>query len=76
MAGNYITVNGERIVSPFTVKAIGNTSYLESAVAQKNYGYIDTQISEGKQVTLSREESVNIAGYNKSLDFEYVKEGK
>lgn len=76
LAGNYITVNGERIVSPFTIKAIGNTSYLESAVAQKNYGYIDTQISEGKQVTLSREESVNIAGYNKSLDFEYVKEGK
>lgn len=74
LTGNYITVNGERIVSPFTIKAIGNTSYLESAVAQKNYGYIDTQLSEGKQVTLSREESITIAAYNKNLDFEYVRE--
>ena len=76
LAGNYITVNGERIVSPFTVKAIGNTSYLESAVAQKNYGYIDTQTAEGKQVALSREASITIAAHNKSLEFEYVREGE
>jgi len=70
---NYITINGERIVAPYTIKAIGNTTYLESSVAQKNYGYIDTQIAEGKQVTLERTESVNIPAYNNSLEFEYVK---
>lgn len=70
---NYITINGERIVAPYTIKAIGNTTYLESSVAQKNYGYIDTQIAEGKQVTLERAESVNIPAYNNSLEFEYIK---
>ena len=70
---NYITINGERIVAPYTIKAIGNTTYLESSVAQKNYGYIDTQIAEGKQITLERAESVNIPAYNDNLEFEYVK---
>ena len=71
---NYITINGERIVAPYTIKAIGNTTYLESSVAQKNYGYIDTQVAEGKQITLERAESVNIPAYNNNLEFEYVKE--
>ena len=73
---NYITINGEYVVAPYTIKAIGNTSYLESAIAQKNYGYIDTQIAEGKQVTLERANNVIIPAYNKSLEFEYVKEEK
>ena len=72
---NYISVNRQKISAPFTIKAIGNTSYLESSVAQKNSGYIDTQISEGKQVSLERQTSLNIPAYNESLDFEYVKEG-
>lgn len=71
---NFITINGERIMAPYTIKAIGNTSYLESAVSQKKYGYIDTQITEGKQVSLERMEKVHIPAHNKSLDFEYVKE--
>ena len=70
---NYITINGEYVVAPYTIKAIGNTTYLESSVAQKNYGYIDTQIAEGKEVTLERSTSVNIPAYNKNLEFEYVK---
>ena len=69
----HITINGTRVVAPYTIKAIGNTTYLESSVAQKNYGYIDTQVAEGKQVTLERAESVTIPAHNKSLDFEYVK---
>lgn len=70
----HITINGTRAVAPYTIKAIGNTTYLESAVSQKNYGYIDTQIAEGKQVTLERSETINIPAYNKSLEFDYVKE--
>ena len=71
---NHITVNGTRIVAPFTIKAIGNPTYLESAVAQKKYGYIDTQIAGGKDVTLERQSTVSIAAYNRNLNFEYVKE--
>lgn len=68
-----ITINGTRVVAPYTIKAIGNIKYLESSVAQKNYGYIDTQIAEGKQVTLENSLSVRIPAYSKNLEFEYVK---
>ena len=71
---NRITVNGTRInAPPYIIKAIGNTTYLESAVSQKKYGYIDVKISEGKNVTLERQESITIPRYNKNLNFEYVK---
>ena len=46
---SYLSIDGNRIVAPFTVKAIGNTTYLESAIAQKKYGYVDKKIKEGKQ---------------------------
>lgn len=70
----YITVNGNRIGEPFVIKAIGNTSHLESGVAQKRYGYIDVKIAAGLQATLEKSNLITIYAYNKSLDFEYVKE--
>lgn len=70
---NYITVKGQRITAPYTIKAIGNTMYLESAISQKNYGYIDTKISEGKQVTVERQANITIASHERKLEFEYVK---
>lgn len=70
---NYITVKGQRITAPYTIKAIGNTMYLESAISQKNYGYIDTKISEGKQVTVERQSNITIASHERKLEFEYVK---
>lgn len=72
--GNFITVNGNRIVEPYVVKAIGNTTHLESSVSQKKYGYIDTKVSSGKNVTLEKSTEITIYPYDKELDFEYVKE--
>ncbi len=69
----YISVNGERIVSPFIVKAIGNSKYLESGLSQKQYGYIDTKIAEGKDVILQPQENITINKYNGNLNFEYKK---
>lgn len=73
---NFITLKTKIIMSPYTIKAIGNTTYLESAISQKNYGYIDTKITEGKQVTLQRLENITIPAHSKSLEFEYVKGGE
>ncbi len=36
----FVIVNGKRVVAPFTVKAIGDKKYLESAISIKG-GYID-----------------------------------
>lgn len=68
----FITIKGKKIVSPYVVKAIGNTTYLESGLSQKQYGYIDTKLSEGKSVVLEREEKIQIPAYNGNLNFEYV----
>lgn len=71
---NDVSINGNKTGEPFVVKAIGNISHLESGVAQKKYGYIDTKVSEGKNVVLDKSDNITIEAYNRSLDFEYVKE--
>ena len=74
IADTYISVNGERIVSPYAVKAIGNSTYLESGLSKKQYGYIDTKLTEGKDVTLTRQDKITINAYTGNLKFEYAKE--
>lgn len=74
IADTYISVNGERIVSPYTVKAIGNATYLESGLSKKQYGYIDTKLTEGKDITLSRQDKITINAYTGNLNLEYAKE--
>ena len=76
LADTFVSVNGERLVSPYTVKAIGNSTYLESGLSKKQYGYIDTKTAEGKDVKLERQDNIVINAYNQNLGFEYVKEVK
>lgn len=68
----YISVNGERTVSPYEVKAIGNPTYLESGLSKKQYGFIDTKLEEGKDITLKREKNITIDKYNGDLNMEYA----
>lgn len=46
----FVIVNGKRVVAPFTVKAIGDKKYLESAISIKG-GYIDE--IKAKEVAIS-----------------------
>lgn len=69
----FIRINGEEmIVSPYEVKAIGNPTYLESGLSKKQYGYIDTKLEEGKDVTLQRKDNIKINKYTGNLNFEYI----
>lgn len=68
----YISVNGVGIVSPYEVKAIGDPTYLESGLSKKQYGYIDTKLEEGKDVTLKRQDNILINKYNGDLNMEYA----
>ncbi len=66
----FIRMNGKQgLVSPYVVKAIGNPTYLESGLSKKNYGYIDVQKSEGKTVTLTREDNITIKKYEGNINF-------
>lgn len=46
----FVIVNGKRVVAPFTVKAIGDKKYLESAISIKG-GYVDE--IKAKEVAIS-----------------------
>lgn len=74
ISSTYISVNGERIVSPYEVKAIGNPTYLESGLSKKQYGYIDSKLEEGKDINLVRQDNILINKYNGDLNMEYAKE--
>lgn len=76
ITSTYISVNGERIVSPYVVKAIGDITYLESGLSQKQYGYIDTMKNEGKDITLEKSNKILINAYNGNLTFKYAKEAE
>lgn len=65
---SFIVINGNRISSPYTVKAIGNQTYLESGLTAKEYGYMDNIIKgNGKTATLERKDSITIPKFNGKL---------
>lgn len=71
----FISINGERSeVSPYVVKAIGDITYLESAISQKQYGFIDKTINSGKSVILEKGDNIYIEAYSKTFEFKYAKE--
>lgn len=74
---NYILVNEDRIVSPYVVKAIGNQTYLSSALSLKNSGFIDTYQKNGKTVEMVQEKNIVINAYHSrknQFQFRYAKE--
>lgn len=71
----FIGINvSKREVSPYVVKAIGDITYLESGLSQKQYGYIDTKVNGGKNVTLEKSDNIYIEAYSETLEFKYAKE--
>lgn len=68
---NFILINGERVTSPFTIKAIGDTTHLKSALSIKG-GYIDIY---GKSFNLTLETgNVTINKFEGKMTLNYVKE--
>lgn len=75
--GGTILVNTERVSSPYIVKAIGDKTYLSSALSLKNSGFIDTTNKVGKSAKMKAENKIEINAYNsdkKQLSFKYAKE--
>ena len=71
---SFIVVNGNRISSPYVVKAIGDQTYLESGLTAKEYGYMDNIIKgNGKNATLERVDSLVIPKFTGDLKMEHAK---
>lgn len=59
----YIYINGgERITSPYTIKAIGNKKYLEGALTLKG-GIVATENDKGKIISVESRNNVQIPKY-------------
>lgn len=69
---NLILVNKERISSPYTVKAIGDLTYLQSALSIKK-GYLDKYQSQGYTISMVANNEVLISKYNGHITLDYVK---
>ena len=70
---SFIVVNGNRISSPYVVKAIGNQTYLESGLTAKEYGYMDNIIKgNGKTATLERNDNIEIPKFTGDLEMNHT----
>lgn len=73
--GPTIQVNSVKVASPFYIKAIGNSKYLESALNIKN-GIVDSLKSYGIEVDVQTANSVTIDKYDLALKLKYASEVK
>lgn len=78
IGNKYTLVNSQVISAPYIIKAIGNKSYLESALSIKN-GYADQMKAAGKNINITSKKDIKIPGYqvktdNDKMSLKYIKE--
>lgn len=66
-----IKINSKNISSPFVIKAIGDKTYLKSALTIKN-GYYDVKIKNGYEIKIVEENNIKINKYSKSVNLKYI----
>ena len=64
-------VNGQRIIAPYVIKAIGDQTYLESTLVGKG-GSIDELKKQGYDITVEKSNKIKILKYNKEIDSKYM----
>ena len=60
-------VNGQRIIAPYVIKAIGDQTYLESTLVGKG-GSIDELKKQGYDITVEKSNKIKILKYNKEIN--------
>ena len=66
----FILVNKKRVTSPYTIKAIGDPKYLESALTTKTIGFV----TRHDNAILQRENNITINKYNGNIKIKYSNE--
>ncbi len=70
--GEFIVINNKRITSPYTIKAIGDLTYLQSALSIKN-GFLDEYQTNGYTISMKTDNDVVIDKYEGKMTLDYVK---
>ena len=67
----FVRINGQRILAPYVIKAIGNQSYLESALIG-NGGYVDQLRTIGHDISIEKKDKITILKYNDEITTKYI----
>lgn len=67
----FVKINGQRILAPYVIKAIGNQTYLESALLG-NGGYVDELKKIGQNVSIEKVNKLKINQYNDEIKIKYM----
>lgn len=73
--GNVIKINGQRISSPFIIKAIGSPGLLYGSLNMAG-GYLYWMKEEGVNVDIKQSENLTVEKYNGVITYKYVKNKK
>ena len=68
---SFIKINGQRILSPYVIRAIGNQTYLESGLSG-NGGYVDRLQKEGQDINIEKSKKVQILKYENEINTKYM----
>lgn len=68
---SFVRINGQRVLAPYVIKAIGNSTYLESELVG-NGGYVDELKKLGHDVSIEKKDKVTILKYNDELTTKYI----
>ena len=71
ISSTFIKVNGQRILSPYVIKAIGDPSYLESGLLGSG-GEVDRMKKMGQDVTIEKPNKVKIPKYKDEIKTKYI----
>ena len=67
-------ISGQRVTSPYVVKAIGNQTYLSSTLSLKDSGFIDRYQASGMSIKLETSNNIKILKYNGEMKIRYMEE--
>lgn len=68
----FVMINERRITSPYTIKVIGDLTYLQSALNIKN-GFLDKYKTNGYTITMETNDNITIDKYDGEMNLDYVK---
>lgn len=71
ISSKYIKINSDKITSPYVIKAIGDKTYLKSALTIKN-GYYDLKQKEGCNIQIEEKNNIQVNKYSHRINVRYI----
>lgn len=75
-SNQYILVNGERVVSPYEIKAIGNQDEFDKIINFPKEGFVPYYKNKGYSIEINYQSNIKINAYDKEISLKYIKEKK